>query len=253
MQVVVLGSGTAAPDPQRGAPSLLVVCDGDAVLLDCGSGCMQRLARAGVAPQELSAILITHAHLDHWGELAALLFALRRPGGHRELPIQIHCSAQTAALFRRLDEALAPMLQPPCGVELCEQLEQSFQIGALRVSAKPVEHHASSIGFVLRAPSGARLAYVGDCGSVDSAVALCQDVDLAVLECSNSEEHELPGHLGPQQIAEICQRARPGHALLCHIPPGRDEQQLLESVRHHGCSTPVSVAFDGLGLSLEDE
>ena len=52
---------------------LLVVVDSTRILADCGfslSETVSRLARYGIAPETIAAILITHEHDDHIGSAA---------------------------------------------------------------------------------------------------------------------------------------------------------------------------------------
>jgi phosphoribosyl 1,2-cyclic phosphodiesterase len=57
---------------------LLVECGGTRVLIDCGFGirdAVARLARLGVEAESVTAIIVTHEHSDHVGGVAA--FAAR--------------------------------------------------------------------------------------------------------------------------------------------------------------------------------
>ena len=66
MQVNVIGSSPAWPNPGS-AQSGYVVDDGQGrLLLDCGPGVLGRLREAKV---RVDAVAITHFHLDHWGDL----------------------------------------------------------------------------------------------------------------------------------------------------------------------------------------
>ncbi len=71
MRFACLGSGSEGN-------GLLVECGGTRVLIDCGFGirdAVARLARLGVAPESITAIVVTHEHSDHIGGVAA--FAAR--------------------------------------------------------------------------------------------------------------------------------------------------------------------------------
>src|SRR5579859_3152372 len=60
VQVVMLGTGTPLPDPERAGPSIAVVVDKHAYLFDAGTGLVRRAAAAttqkgiaGLEPREL--------------------------------------------------------------------------------------------------------------------------------------------------------------------------------------------------------
>ena len=73
IEVTLLGTGSPIPDPNRAGPSTLVRAGGQAFLVDCGRGVLQRAAAVGVGAAGLSALLITHLHSDHIAELGDLV------------------------------------------------------------------------------------------------------------------------------------------------------------------------------------
>ena len=79
-EVVILGSGTPNPDPDRSGPSVAIIANGRAYLVDCGPGVVRRAeaaALAGVSALEtrnLTTVFITHLHSDHTLGLPDLIF-----------------------------------------------------------------------------------------------------------------------------------------------------------------------------------
>jgi ribonuclease Z len=73
IEVTLLGTGSPIPDPNRAGPSTLVRAGGQVFLVDCGRGVLQRAAAVGVGAGGLSALLLTHLHSDHIGDLGDLL------------------------------------------------------------------------------------------------------------------------------------------------------------------------------------
>jgi ribonuclease Z len=65
MELVMLGTGSPLPDPNRAGPSQLVGVDGRWFLVDAGRGCLIRLVAAGVGPVAIEQLLVTHLHSDH--------------------------------------------------------------------------------------------------------------------------------------------------------------------------------------------
>jgi len=68
MQLQVVGCSPAWPNPGGAQSGYLVEEDGRRLLLDCGPGVLPRLRRLEGWPR-VDAIVITHFHLDHWGDL----------------------------------------------------------------------------------------------------------------------------------------------------------------------------------------
>src|SRR6201987_3186614 len=73
MEITLLGTGSPIPDPNRAGPSALVRAGGQVFLVDCGRGVLQRAAAVGMGAGGLSALLLTHLHSDHIGDLGDLL------------------------------------------------------------------------------------------------------------------------------------------------------------------------------------
>ena len=73
IEITLLGTGSPIPDPNRAGPSTLVRAGGQVFLVDCGRGVLQRAAAVGVGAGGLTALLLTHLHSDHIGDLGDLL------------------------------------------------------------------------------------------------------------------------------------------------------------------------------------
>jgi glyoxylase-like metal-dependent hydrolase (beta-lactamase superfamily II) len=90
--------------------------DGYRVLIDAGSGTdashtglLDGLRQAGLQPSDLTHILLTHAHIDHYGGLSRLREITNAKIGVHELDIQTvaHHEARLALIGRRLAAFLA--------------------------------------------------------------------------------------------------------------------------------------------------
>jgi phosphoribosyl 1,2-cyclic phosphodiesterase len=143
------------------------------VLLDCGFNgrvLVARLARLGLAPEQLDAILVTHEHSDHVGGVAVVA---RR---HR-LPVY---ASEGTARAGRLDEA---------GVALGSLASaEVLAIGALEIRPYAVPHDAAEPLQFVFSDGASRLGVLTDIGTPTAAVqAALHGVDALVLEAN----HEL--------------------------------------------------------------
>jgi ribonuclease BN (tRNA processing enzyme) len=70
-QIVLLGTGTPAPDPEHSGPSTAIVVNGAPYLVDFGIGIVRQAAAArkkgvrGLEPVNLRIGFLTHLHSDH--------------------------------------------------------------------------------------------------------------------------------------------------------------------------------------------
>jgi ribonuclease Z len=98
-EIVFLGTAAAVPSADRGLSAVLVAKGPERFLVDCGEGTQRQLLRAGIGFRGLGTVLLTHAHLDHWGGLPGFV-ASRALFGIDE-PIEILGSGETVAFVRR--------------------------------------------------------------------------------------------------------------------------------------------------------
>src|SRR5690242_11473248 len=71
-KVVLLGTGTPVPDPDRSGPATAIVVDDSAYLVDFGPGVVRRAKAAvfdrnmtALEPANLKVAFVTHLHSDH--------------------------------------------------------------------------------------------------------------------------------------------------------------------------------------------
>ena len=102
--------------PRFWAYAYVVQKGNDRILIDCGSGTesshkglLNGLAQAGLQPSDLTHILITHAHIDHFGGLSKLHPVTQAKIGVHELDKQTvaHHEARLALISKRLASFLA--------------------------------------------------------------------------------------------------------------------------------------------------
>ncbi len=245
LRVVHLGTGHALPHAERGPTATLLQADGVDLLVDCGSGTLQKLAAQGADLLTLRALLLTHAHLDHIADVAPALFALSVPGYTRGAPLALVASAET---FRILDAQLAAFghwTSPPEGTieRIVVADGDTVSIGPFDFACRAVEHTASSIGFRIGV-AGSVVAIPGDTAACDGLDELIRDADLAILECSATDQAPIPGHLDPAAVGAAVVRARPRAVAIVHrYPPaaGADTEAALRDA----CFCSLAFPRDG--------
>src|SRR5881409_1791757 len=75
MELVTVGTGTVAPSASRTSACHWVARGSLKILLDCGAGTLHRLAEFGLPWHQVSHVILSHFHPDHWGELPMLVYA----------------------------------------------------------------------------------------------------------------------------------------------------------------------------------
>ena len=86
MRLTFLGTGSAMPTGRRAQSGTLLETDDGALLVDCGSGVLDALARTDTGYEGVDTVLLTHHHLDHVSDLDVLMKA-RWLAGETDLTI----------------------------------------------------------------------------------------------------------------------------------------------------------------------
>jgi phosphoribosyl 1,2-cyclic phosphodiesterase len=160
---------------------LLVEVGATRVLIDCGFGIrdtVARLARIGVAPETVTAIIVTHEHSDHVGGVAA--FAARY-----QTPVWLTFGTLSAVAERFAG------LPKVYGFDT----EDAFAIDAIEVRPFPVPHDAREPVQFVCGDGQWRLGVLTDLGvstlHVEASLSGC---DALVLECNHDSGMLANGH-----------------------------------------------------------
>jgi phosphoribosyl 1,2-cyclic phosphodiesterase len=225
MRFASLGSGSKGN-------ALVVESGRTRVLIDCGFGPRElatRLARLGLAPADLDAILVTHEHGDHVGGVvrAAQRFAL-----------EVHASHGTFA---------AAGLAEQVAVNIIDS-HAAFAIGDLRIEPFPVPHDAREPTQFVLGDGRLRLGVLTDAGCVTPhMVAMLDGCDALVLECNHDLEmlhggsypwslkQRVSGRLGhldnlaAASLLESMDRSRLQHVVAAHLSEQNNRPELARA------------------------
>jgi ribonuclease BN (tRNA processing enzyme) len=248
MRVTLLGTGTAIPDANRGPTAVLVEHSGTAVVIDAGSGTLQRLARVGHSPLTIDALLLTHAHLDHVADVLPLVFTFVVPYIRRVAPLPIYGSARTLGFVRAALAVFGDWLDGRGQIEFCEiGAGETVDVGSLRVSTGSVDHDPGSLSWRL-SPVDApyvSVAIPGDSGPCDALVASMRGATLAIVECGVTEANPVEGHLTPTSLAAVAARAGVDRLAIVHrYPPLLFDDTVVDQVLAAGFYGEVLVPDD---------
>ena len=253
MRLVTVGTGTVVPDPERASACHWIESGTTGILVDCGAGAVQGLARAGLAWGELRHLLVSHFHADHVGEIPALLFALRHalhPPRSRRL--DVWGPRGTRRLFDALALALGSWLVKPGFPLRFHELEPGdpTRIGDLWVSAMETPHTEESLAFRFEGEATA-IGYTGDTGPSDDLAHFFRGVDLLLAECSLPDDIAVDIHLSPRTLAHLAAAAGARRVVVTHVYPqlrALDVPILIEAAGYDG---EIIMAHDGLELVVE--
>jgi ribonuclease BN (tRNA processing enzyme) len=223
------------------------------VLVDGGSGTIQRLARHGVDARRLDGGVYSHRHVDHCGDLVPLLFTMRvgiDVPRTRDYPIW------AGEGFRRYFDALqgvyptwltterygVPITELPLDGPGAAELP-----GGVRLDTLPAVHGHGALHLAFTGRDGFRVVFSGDTAYSDNLAALARGADVLVTECAVAAQDPWMSHMSPDDVAAVVDAARPKRVVLTHLYPEVDPEAALRRVRSTGI--PVERGFDGQVLT----
>jgi len=251
--LTILGSGTLLPDASRHGAAHLVETGPLRLLLDCGWGTLDGLARHGAAWADLTHLAVTHFHADHVGDLSALLLALRHGiTPPREDPLTLLGPVGLGAFLERLAEATGTHVTDPGFpvrvVELGAENVFEDPARALRVTCHPTPHTAESVAYRVEV-GGATLGYTGDTGPSEDVAAFLTGCDVLIAECTQVDPSALPSHLSPATLGALARTARPRILVVTHVAPPMTPASAAAAVARQWDGTVLPGA-DGLAIPL---
>lgn len=275
--LLVLGSGGPRPFG-RAATSYLVEVDGaPRLLIDAGPGAFLRLGEVNASLEQVDTVLLTHLHIDHTGDLPAMLLAraltartpairltVFGPAGSGQFP---NTSRFVSLLFEKggaweyektfgADETLRSVDLP---IDLKSPQHQIADLNGVRITAIAT-HHGDCPSVAYRIDyRNESIVFSGDMdpSALPNLVKLAKGCSLLVFHCVVLDPPGSPAqlyslHTPPKQIGEAARDAGAKQLLLSHLAPAIEDasQSVLASIRS-AYKGPVSFARDKLRVPAE--
>ena len=268
-ELVVLGSGTPNPDPDRSGPAVAIIVNGHSYLVDCGPGVVRRAAAAsregvpGLESKHLRTLFITHLHSDHTLGYPDLIFspwvtgrtehlAVYGPHGLEEMTKNILAAwkKDIAVRTQGLEHAnatgyLVDVHEVEPGIVYKDE--------NVTVTAFRVKHGSWDEAFGYRFQTPDRVFVIsGDTAPADTVVQACNGCDVLLHEVYTEDpQHPMSAqwetyfaafHTSTAELAVIASRAKPRLLVLYHqLFHGVSEGEMLYEVRQHYSGAVVSA------------
>jgi ribonuclease BN (tRNA processing enzyme) len=262
-KIVLLGTGTPNADPDRSGPSVAIVVEGQAYLVDFGPGVVRRASAAYAAgidalePNKLNIAFLTHLHSDHtagYPDLILTPWVLGRevrlqvfgPPGLKSMTDHI-LSAYQADIHQRI-HGKEPANDTGYKVNVAEiKAGKVYQDRNIMVEAFLANHGSwPAFGFKFTTPDRT-IVLSGDTAPHPGLIAAYRDCDVLIHEVySDKGFHMHPPdwrnyhrsvHTSARELGEIAAQVNPRllilyHQLLWGVSPG----ELIDEIRaiYHG-------------------
>lgn len=243
-KIVLLGTGTPVPDPDRSGPATAIVVDDSAYLVDFGPGVIRRAKAAvldkGVAalePANLKVAFATHLHSDHTGGYSDLIFTGWTAG--RRIPLEVYGPAGLRSMTEHILEAYRIDIEArtnpegnqrgiPDGWKVnAHEIKPGviYKDGKITVTAFATKHAIESYGYRFDTPDRT-IVISGDTNPTDETIKACNGCDVLIHEAQTLEWlAQLPAsnqsfvskyHTTSQQLAALAAKAKPALLVVYH-------------------------------------
>jgi ribonuclease Z len=253
MKAVILGSGSAVPDPERGNPSQAIVVDDETVLIDCGERTSVNLVKAGINPLDVNYLFFTHLHWDHIADYGYFVMTTWNCG--RKKALRVFGPAGTKAMsdatiygahktdveyVKQYVKALPPhIIDRPAETPsvIVEEIDVGFRYATdtFSIVAGEVEHHqrvgTPSVAFRVESRYGV-VAISGDTRPCQGMIDLARGADLLIHDAAFLDEiieaRQMWSHSGPSGAGRVAQAAGVKKLVLTHLGPYTSPQPVVD-------------------------
>lgn len=240
LTLTVLGSSGSWSSADSACSGYLVTDGATRLWVDCGPGTMQALQRH-CPLTDVDALVVTHEHPDHCGELPVLRNAFVHGLDRRDVPLYA-----PRGVFALLETLLGPRGITPAFLPKMVGDGSVARIGGLRLRFSRTDHPVETLAVRIddEAGGGGAIAYSSDTGPGWTLGALGEGVDLALVEATflaaevgeSEAVHRTAAHTGADARAAGARRL-----VVTHVPPtGDGEAHRAEAEASFGA--PVALA-----------
>lgn len=250
--LILLGTaGGPSIKKARAQPANALIVNGSLYIVDAGNGVAPQLALAGIAPQTLRAVFITHNHSDHVADYGTLLLRAWESG--LKTPVETFGPPPLVTMTRRylqymdwdiqlrIKDEGRPQLDPLIHAHDIDAEGIIFRDANVTVTAAEVPHGAAKPAYAYRFDTADRsIVFSGDTSKSVSLIKLAKGADVLVHEVMNVDgvsaivaatdpgnaelkRHIVEAHTPMADVGTVATEARVKTLVLTHfLPTGLD-------------------------------
>jgi ribonuclease BN (tRNA processing enzyme) len=236
MKLTILGASPAVPNPGEACSGYLLQTDRSTLLIDCGHG-VTSILQTVVDLSDISAIIISHMHPDHFFDLIPLKYGYLFQGFSG---VPLFLPPEGKGVLQRLQSAIGlnkRFFEESFTLHEYDAGDALRDIPGFSVSFAPTQHFVA--GYALRVSetddSDRQFFYSSDTGWVDTVLDLSRGASLALLEATLLKPEDIdepPGHLTAAEAGELARTTGVEQLVLTHYPRG-----LADAIRREASGT----------------
>jgi ribonuclease BN (tRNA processing enzyme) len=243
-KVVLLGTGTPVPDPERSGPATAIVVDDSAYLVDFGPGVVRRAKAAvldrgvtALEPANLKVAFVTHLHSDHTAGYSDLILTGWTAG--RRTALEVYGPTGIKSMTEHILDAYRIDIETrtnpegdqrgnPAGWKVnAHEIKPGviYKDANVTVTAFPTKHAMESYGYRFDTPDRS-IVISGDTSPTDETIKACNGCDVLIHEARTLELFsKLPedrrsfgakNHTTSEELAALATKAKPNLLIAYH-------------------------------------
>ncbi len=251
-KIVFLGTGAGgvvAAKQLRATAGILISVAGNNILIDPGPGCLLKAQQYGVNLRDITAILVSHAHLTHCNDINIVIDAMTYAGADKQ-----------GVLIANSTLINGTETQKPYLTEQHKKLVEKFMvisegqrvgINDLEILAVKTEHDdKNAVGFKLYSPHFV-LTYSGDTEYFNELTELYKGTDILILNVKSPSNIKDGKNLNSEDAVKILKKITPKLTIITHFGEKMLKADPINEAREIQKQTGCQVisAKDGLVMT----
>ncbi len=254
MNIVFLGTGGGrfvTYAQMRWTGGIRLVSGGLHVHVDPGPGAIVRSTDAGLSPEKIRLLLVSHSHPDHYGDAETVIEGMTRGTTRRRGTLV----ASTSVLNGEgvVERSISKYHQGLVGNVVEASPGSSFEAEGIGIYVtKAVHSDPSTVGYILDFPHVGRIGYTSDTEFFDGIADYYKGLTVLVLCVLRPRGSSLRYHLCTDDARVIIEATRPKTAVLTHFGMKMLSANPAAEASYIRNSTGIRTiaAADGMTLSV---
>jgi len=257
LQLVFLGTGGgrfATMTQRRRTGGVRILHEKVNIHLDPGPGGLIYSLEAGLNPQKITGVLVSHCHPDHCNDAEVLIEAMTQ-GMTRKRGVL--AAAHSALSGNQQCEASISKYHQGMPAQVVDaKPSTSFNIHDMHISVAQARHtDPDAVGFRFDTPSLGDIAYTSDSEYFEGIGKAYEGVRILLLCVMRPEGSPWKGHMTSNDAVKIIEEAKPEMAVLTHFgmqmifKGPSNEAKLIQQKT----GVPTVAASDGMGIFLGEK
>jgi len=256
-EVVFLGTGGGrftTITQKRRTGGIRILSNRLNIHIDPGPGALVYSLEAGLNPQKINAVLVSHRHPDHCTDAEILVEAMTR--GMLKKRGTVAAPSNILLGNKEAGPAISTYHQQMVQKVVVVKPGVNFRVGDAKVAATQAKHtDPEAVGFRLEIPEVGAIGYTADTEYFEGIEEEYRGVRILVISVMRPLGSPWTGHMTPKEAAKIVDAVKPEIAVATHFGmkmlfsgPAYEVKLIQEKT-----GVPTVAAFDGMKLQVGEQ